>query len=425
MIQMEKKNKILFWMCLSMIISYLPWYNFSAVLSYISTEFRFSASDTGQIIAAFQCGYVIIVLLTGWLSDKIDLKRIIVLSTFLTAVFSTAFVFIAHDKVTVMVMRMLTGCAAGAIYIPGVTLLSRWFLPSERGAAMGAYTAALTAAAAGGYFFAGPIAAAYGWRLGMLCTSVPVFLAVPMLILFVQEAPDIVMDKSTKQDHGLNDSGVMPAPAGGIKGPAAITGAYMGHMWELYAFWAWIGPFMVACASAAGMKMADAVQWGSFMAACITVAGAPAVWLMGKVADKIGRTRTIIICSLSSLSVGAVFGFLLGKYLIIVVLCGLWIGFWCIADSAVYKAGLTDMVDAISRGTFLGIQSALGFGVTIISPILFGKMLQIFNGNVEPFYATNWGPAFLLLAGGALTAPVLAFILRHLPQARLMSNGKM
>lgn len=409
-----------------MIISYLPWYNFSAVLPYMSQEFQFSAGDTGQIIAAFQGGYVIVVLVTGWLADKMSLKRIVVVSTFLTALFATTFVFVAHDKFTVMIMRMLTGCAAGAIYVPGMTLLSRWFAPSERGGAMGAYTAALTAAAAGGYFVAGPIAADYGWRMGMLWTSVPVFLAGIMLVLFVQEAPDTNQNEETAalpQETTVVD--IQPAPAGGMKGPAAITGAYMGHMWELYAFWAWIGPFMVACANASGMDMSAAVQWGSFMAACITVAGAPAVWIMGKAADKMGRTKTIILCSLCSLLAGCVFGFLLGGYLAITVLCGLWIGFWCIADSAVYKAGLTDMVQLTSRGTFLGVQSALGFGVTIIAPIIFGKMLQIFNGNIAPTQATVWGPAFLVLAGGALAAPILALVLRHLPQARLMTNGRM
>ena len=410
---MQKKHQILLWMSLSMIISYLPWYNFSAVLTYISHDFHLTPVDTGHIIAAFQAGYVIVVIATGWLADRVGLKKILITATLLTALSSTAFVFVAQDKLSVLLMRLFTGCAAGAIYVPGMALLANWFPPNERGSAMGAYTGALTAAAAGGYFIAGPLAAAYGWQIGMFWTSLPAFLAVLVLYLFVQERPA----------ERIQFDGPPPV-SGSYAGPLVITGSYMGHMWELYAFWAWIGPFMVAAAATQGLPMDDAVRWGCFMAACITVAGAPAVWLMGTVADRLGRTRTIMICATCSLVAELFFGFLLGQSLAIIVACGLWIGFWSVADSAVFKAGLTDMVRLNQRGTLLGIQSALGFFVTIVSPVVFGFILQAYNGGVDPTRAIHWGPAFLVLGLGALAAPVLAFVLRRLPQSRLMAGGK-
>jgi len=43
-------------MVVSMVLSYLPWYNFSAVLTYIAAEFNLSGSDTGTILAVFQVG---------------------------------------------------------------------------------------------------------------------------------------------------------------------------------------------------------------------------------------------------------------------------------------------------------------------------------------------------------------------------------
>ena len=116
-----------------MVIGYLPWYNFSATLKFISQEFHLTASDTGTIIACFQAGYVMIVLVTGWLADKIGPKRVVMYATLLTATFATAFVYVVHDKWSVMLMRLLTGCACGAIYAPGMALLSNWFPPNERG----------------------------------------------------------------------------------------------------------------------------------------------------------------------------------------------------------------------------------------------------------------------------------------------------
>jgi len=412
----QKKNQILLLMCVSMVIGYLPWYNFSAVLRYISQEFKLTSSDTGTIIACFQAGYVLIVLITGWLADKIGPKRVVMYATLLTGIFATSFVFVVTDKWTVMIMRLLTGCACGAIYAPGMALLANWFPPNERGGALGAYTAALTAASAGGYFVAGPIAAEAGWRTGMLWTSVPVFAAFLIILFFVQDKPA----ETAKQFDGPQC-----APDGGYGGSALITSSYMGHMWELYAFWAWIGPFMVACATASGMDTKEAVRLGGLLAACITLAGAPAVWIMGKIADKLGRTRAIVLCALASLVPEFFFGYLLGGPMAVVVIVGLWIGFWVISDSAIYKAGLTEMCASRIRTTMLGIQSAVGFSMTIIAPIVFGKVLQAYNtGIANPTEAVHWGPAFIVLGVGALVAPLMAMFLRRHPQAELMCAGK-
>lgn len=424
---MQKKNQILLWMGIAMIISYLPWYNFSAVLRYISQEFKLTSADTGYIIACFQTGYVIVVLVTGWLADKIGTKRVVLYATLLCAIFSTAFVFVVEDKTTVMIMRLLTGCAAGAIYVPGMALLSNWFPPNERAGALGSYTGALTIASAGGYFIAGPIAAEAGWRTGVLWTSVPVFLAFFIILFLVEEKPtaNAQFDGPSENPISMHIKTPLPAPEGGYKGPLLISISYMGHMWELYAFWAWIGPFMVACAGASGMEVNEAVRWGGLMAACITLVGGPAVWIMGKVADKFGRTKIILVCAISSIVAQFFLGYLIGKALVLAVLCGGWVGFWAVSDSAIYKAGITDMSSPKFRATVLGIQSALGFFMTIIAPIVFGWILQSYNETTDPTAARIWGPAFASLGIGALLAPITIMILRRLPQAKLMCGGKM
>lgn len=419
---MQKKTQILLWMVIAMIISYLPWYNFSAVLKYISAEFNLTASDNGLIIGAFQAGYVVVVIFTGWLADKIGTKRVVLYATLLTGIFSTAFIYIAHDLPTILIMRMLTGCSAGAIYVPGMSLILNWFTPEESGKALGAYTGAISAASAGGYFVAGPIAASYGWRTGMFWTSVPVFIAFFIILFFVKEKPSEIEPKNSL-------SNVIAEPPEEIKntyaGPIVITTGYMGHMWELYAFWGWIGPFMVASAVASGMTSSAAVKWGGLMAACIVLIGAPSVFLIGLLADRIGRTKAIIISATCSLAAEFIFGSLIGKSLVAVVIVGIWIGFWVISDSAIYKAGLTDMVNSRHRATSLSLQSAIGYSMTIIAPIVFGHILEFYNGSVDTSTMQIWAPAFIVLGLGALLAPLSAIILRRIPQAKLMAGGKM
>jgi MFS family permease len=414
----------------------MPWYNFSAVLKYLADEFRLTASDTGWILAAFQAGYVIVVGVTGWLGDRVSLKKIVFWATLVTGVFSTLFVWGAQGKTSILVLRLVTGLAAGAIYVPGIALLSQWFSPRERGGAVGAYTGALVAAYAGGYLVAGRLAASYGWRAGVLWTSLPAILAAFLIWLLVRDAPaaeetgggtdrlDLAGSIRNSAGGKGGENEILEAPPGGYKGPVLISVSYMGHMWELYAFWGWIGPFLVSAALAAGMLPDEAVKWGGTLAAAIILIGAPATWGWGIVADRKGRTWAMMVAG--TLSVGAEFflGYLYGHSLAVLVLAAAWIGFWVIADSAIYKAGLTEMVLPRIRSTSLGIQSVVGFSVTIVSPMVFGKILEYFNGPVAAAQAKVWGPAFLALGLGGAVAPVVAWVLRRQRQAGLMAGGK-
>ncbi|HZK44329.1 MAG TPA: MFS transporter [Syntrophomonadaceae bacterium] len=419
---MDKKTKTLILMVIALLLGYLPWYNFSAVVGFIAEDFTLSSSQTGMILSVFQLGYVVVVLITGWLADKIGTKKVVSWATLFTAIFSTLFAFLAKDFTSIMILRLLTGLSAGAIYAPGMALLSNWFAPEERGKALGAYTAGLVAASAGGYFVAAPLAAAYSWQVGILATSLPVFIAAIIMFFFIEERPS---DESLSYDGAPGIAVGQPAPAGGFKGPVLLTGSYMGHMWELYAFWGWIGPFMVACAVAVGKTVTEAVSLGGLLAALIILIGAPAVYLLGIAADKYGRTKTIMVAATCSLVPQFFFGYMYGMSLPLVVAIGVWIGFWVIADSAIYKAGLTEMTEDRVRTTILSIQSAVGYSMTILAPMAFGWLLQYLNPGVETTMATNWGLCFVMLGVGALFAPILAYFTRKVPQAKLMTGGKM
>jgi MFS family permease len=72
---LSEKNKIFIYMLVAMVLGYLPWYNFSAVSKYIAAEFSLTVNQTGIILSSFQAGYVIVVLITGWLADRIGEKK--------------------------------------------------------------------------------------------------------------------------------------------------------------------------------------------------------------------------------------------------------------------------------------------------------------------------------------------------------------
>ena len=422
----QTKTRVLALMCIAMLLGYMPWYSFSAVAKYLMQDFNLGAGQMGAILSVFQVGYVLIVVFTGWLADRIGPRKVVAWATLCAALSSTAFLFLARDFASILVLRLAVGLSCGAIYAPGMAFLSSWFAPKERGKALGAYTAALTAAYAGGYLVAAPLAATYGWRAGMLGTSIPVFVAVLIVFLLVRDQPQ---EGSSQPGSGVAKTIDLTSYGGTrrtlLAAQILISVAYMGHMWELYAFWGWIGPYYVANVFHAGYAEAQAVSIGGMLSALVIFAGVPAVWAIGSVSDRVGRLKAITIAAFCSLVVQCTFGFLFGKPLELVVLVGLWLGFWVIADSGIYKAGLTELVNADRRSLALGLQSAAGFSLTIIAPMAFGNLLEAANGKgVDPTTATSWGLPFLVLGLGALLSPLAVLVLRKLPEAQLLAKAR-
>ncbi len=240
--QPKQRDKILITMVIAIILSYLSWYNFSAVINFIIEDFELTPGQVGIIISAFQVGYVITVLITGWLADKIGSREVVLYSTLGTAIFSTLFAWLAVDFWSALILRLLAGAFCGGIYAPGMSLLSNWFPSKERGKSIGAYIAGLTFSYAASYFIAPQIASQFSWRISILATSLPAFISVFIIYKFVKENPDSDLElKKSKINLERKEPDIQteasPSPEGGFKGACnyndILYGAYVGIIWFL------------------------------------------------------------------------------------------------------------------------------------------------------------------------------------------------
>lgn len=421
-----KKKNILIWMCFSLFVCYLPWYNFSSMLDQITNELALSSSEIGQILAGFQLGYVITVIFSGWLGDKLGTKRVILMASFLTGVFAVLTPLFSVDLFTLMLFRIATGCASGAIYAPGMALLSNWFPPKERGYAVGAYTGALVSSYAVSYLTGGYLVTSVGWRMGMLITALPSFAGVVAVNFFVDtKSPqkDIATFVSSLTLHF--SFAALKAQLLRVKralrkmkwGFLAIL-AYLGHMWELYTFWGWIGVFLTAHLYTHGWGRGTASTTAGIVTAGVLFLGAFSSYYLSKWSDQKGRGNTILLCSIASLAGELSLALLFEGYTLPLLVLACWTGFWIVADSAIYKTALTEFVPQEIKTTALGIQSALGFALTVPSNYLFGYLLELVNPTSSPIEATTWVLPFFILFVGGLCAPLFSLILREYEEAK-------
>jgi MFS family permease len=176
------------------------------------------------------------------------------------------------------------------------------------------------------------------------------------------------------------------------RGPRLANLGYFGHMWELYALWTWIPTFLLA--TEAGERLPAST--GIVVFTTIGIAGAIGCLLGGWGADRYGRSPAAVTalvisgacCALSPLVFDA-------APALLIAFCVIW-GASVIADSGVFSTALSEVADSRYVGTALTAQTAIGFGLTVLSI----QLVPLVAAGV------GWRFAFLLLAPGPFIGAV-------------------
>ena len=393
--------RMLAWISLAELGALSLWFSATAVIPALRTGWLDDAAKAWLSMAVtlgFVVGTAVSAVLT--LADWVGARRLFVVSSVVGAVANAALVPLIDSFAAVLVCRFVTGLAMAGTYPPGMKLAASWFA-RDRGLAVGTLVGALTFGGALPHLvnFLGGLA----WPVVILTTSVAALAGAAIMATVVRDGP-----------HVQARSPFDPRCLGALvrnRGVVLASLGYFGHMWELYAMWAWIGLYFIEAFTRAGVAAAPSL--GSLATAVVIGAGGVSCIVAGGVADRIGRTATTMIAMVTSGASAAVIGFTFGAPAALVVVALVW-GFTIVADSAQFSTAISELAPREYIGTALSLQTCVGFTLTLVST----RLVPVMAGE------WGWAFAFAFLAPGPFLGTLAMWMLRRLPESEKLAHGR-
>lgn len=361
------------------------WFSAAAILPELQTLWQLSPTGRAALTMAVQIGFVVGSLISAilTLADVYGPRRLILVGAG-SATVANAGLLLASSLLTALPWRFATGCSLALVYPPFVKLMATWFR-GGRGTALGILLAGLTLGSAVPHL----LRATYGGdvRLVTLGSSLLTLIGGGIVWFTGKEGP-----------FAFSRAGFAPKMALQIFAVRSLRLAvlgYLGHMWELYAMWAWFPLFMRERLEKFGWTERSASLMGFFVIA----SGAVGCWRGGVLGDRRGRTWVtawaMALSGTCALLIGPVgqAGWSVGFFLGIAFIWGLSVN----ADSAQFTCMVTELADQAYVGTALTMQLAAGFLLTNLTIWLLPQLL-LHSGWSAAFASLALGPAIGVLA---------------------------
>ncbi len=361
------------------------WFASNAVIADLIYTFNLSTSALAHLTSAVQFGFIVgtfvFALLT--IADRFSPSKVFFFSAIFGAVSNALIGFGNQNLESLLLLRFLTGFFLAGIYPVGMKIASDYF-KEKLGKSLGFLVGALVLGTAFPHLLKG-LQYNVPWQSMVWATSIVASFGGILVLVFVPDGP--FKTRLQKFDISLFYRIFK------IKRFRTAAFGYFGHMWELYAFWAFVPVYL--------KTYFDTDQTANFnmslLSFFIIAVGSLGCIISGYLsrrytAKKIALLALTVSCICCVLSPAVFYSNL---HFLFIAFLTLW-GMAVIADSPLFSTIVAQNVPSEYKGTALTIVNSIGFAITIVSIQFLDKLQNL----------VDTGFLFVLLAIG----PILGLI---------------
>ena len=379
-------------MCIAEILCMSGFATYPALLPVLRANWDLSNGAAGLIGGILFLGYVAAVPMLTSLTDRVDARRVYMLSALVAASGSALFATVVNGLVGALVAQLLFGIGFAGVFMPGLKALSDRIDEGIQSRATAMYMSLSGFGLAGSYFLAGIISAYASWRFAFALAMLGPLIAA-FLVLTLMEPRQPIAGAASPGFFASFGIVFRNRPALGY------TAGYIAHCWEVQGLRAWMVAFLASAAGQANGRSGglDAAT----LAALISLGGIASSIGCNEFAKSLGRVNLVTGIMVTGLVLGLATGFSWRVSLIAVIALVALYYATMMADAGALAAGTVAAAKPEQRGATLGVYSMLGYGAGLVAPTVFGVVLDL-AGGAQSGWA--WAAAFAVLATPNLIA---------------------